>query len=56
MTTRPTLALPAQLKKALEQHRLQADIADDDELKSLIGKLDALNDKVSYYKAKLQKK
>ncbi|MDM7859981.1 hypothetical protein QTP81_05155 [Alteromonas sp. ASW11-36] len=56
MTTRPVMALPAQLKKALEQHRIQADVADDEELESLISKLDVLNDKVSFYKAKLRKK
>ena len=55
MSTEAALALPAQLKKALEQHRNQADIADDAELSELMGKLDSLNDKVSFYKSKIQR-
>jgi len=49
------LALPEQLKKALEQHRNQADIPDDEELASIINKLDCLNEKVDSYKQKIKK-
>ena len=55
MTNHVALALPAQLKKALEQHRNQADIADDEELASILGKLESLNEKVSCYKQKIKK-
>ena len=54
MTERMALALPAQLKKALEQHRNQADIADDEELASILGKLELLNEKVSGYKQRIK--
>ncbi|WP_100641978.1 hypothetical protein [Alteromonas facilis] len=54
MTTRAELALPDLLKKALEQHRNQADIADDDDLRDLMGKLDNLSEKVSFYKNKIK--
>ena len=54
MTFHDELALPAQLKKALEQHRNQADIADDEELDQLLTKLDVLNDKVRLYKEKIR--
>ena len=56
MSNHLALALPAQLKKALEQHRNQADIADDDELEIILGKLDSLNDKVSFYKQQIKLK
>ena len=55
MTVHVALALPEQLKKALEQHRNQADIADDEELEQLLSKLDVLNDKVRLYKEKIHK-
>lgn len=54
MTTHVALALPAQLKKALEQHRNQDDIADDEELATILGKLDSLDAKVRHYKQKIQ--
>ncbi|WP_100655662.1 hypothetical protein [Alteromonas flava] len=54
MTSKASLALPEQLKKALEQHRNQADIADDDDLKTLLSKLDLLNQRVRFYKDKIK--
>lgn len=55
MTSSTAQALPAQLKKALEHHRNQSDIADDEELRSLMDKLDSLEQRVSFYKAKLKR-
>lgn len=54
MPPETTTALPALLKKALEQHRNQDDIADDEELQQILTKLDLLNNKVSAYKAKIR--
>ena len=48
MTSSTARALPAQLKKALEHHRNQSDIADDDELQTLMDKLDSLEQRGSF--------
>jgi polyhydroxyalkanoate synthesis regulator phasin len=55
MTSSTARALPAQLKKALEHHRNQSDITDDEELQTLMDKLDSLEQRVSFYKAKLKR-
>ena len=46
------MSLPVALSIALKQHALSADIADDDELKNIVGKLDDLHEKVQDIKAK----
>ena len=54
MPPESSTALPALLKKSLEQHRNQDNIADDEELQSIMSKLDILNSKVNAYKAKIR--
>nr|WP_168711044.1 hypothetical protein [Ningiella ruwaisensis] len=46
------MSLPTSLRLALKQHALSSDIADDDELKAIVSKLDDLDAKIAEMKAK----
>jgi tetrahydromethanopterin S-methyltransferase subunit G len=46
------ISLPVALRMALTQHARASDIADDDELKVIVSKLDELNEKIQAIKAK----
>lgn len=45
-------SLPIALSMALKQHALASDIANDDELKDIVVKLDSLHEKIQAVKAK----
>ena len=44
------VSLPAALRMSLKQHALAADIPDDEDLKILVDKLDALHEKIQTIK------